>query len=98
MGRELAEIAHEDGILTSAFKSRVPVYCPDLLSSPLTVGLNRCRFEKKVPFVLDISQDSLEMMQIAQKTRNSGVISLGSIAGQKMLNATEMSSYITHIF
>ena len=24
MGRELSEIAHEDGILTSAFKSRVP--------------------------------------------------------------------------
>ncbi|REJ78782.1 MAG: hypothetical protein DWQ47_04890 [Acidobacteria bacterium] len=96
VGRELAEIAHEDGILTSAFKARVPVFCPDLLASPLSVGINRCRFEKKVPFTLDISQDSIEMMQISQKTRNSGVISLGSISGVKMLNATEMSAYITH--
>lgn len=95
VGRELAEIAHEDGILTSAFKARVPVYCPDLLATPLSVGINRCRFEKKVQFTLDISQDALEMMQISQKTRNSGVISLGSISGQKMLNAAEMSSYIT---
>lgn len=96
VGRELAEIAHEDGILTSAFKARVPVYCPDLLATPMAVGINRCRFEKKVPFMLDISQDAMEMMQIAQKTRNSGVINLGSASGQKMLNATEMSAYITH--
>lgn len=95
VGRELAEIAHEDGILTSAFKARVPVYCPDLLATPLSVGINRCRFEKKIQFTLDISQDALEMMQISQKTRNSGVISLGSISGQKMLNATDMSAYIT---
>ena len=33
LGRELSEIAHEDGILTSAFKSRIPVYCPDLVGS-----------------------------------------------------------------
>jgi deoxyhypusine synthase len=96
VGRELSEIAHEDGILTSAFKARVPVFCPDLLATPLSVGINRCRFEKKVPFMLDISQDSMEMMQIAQKTRNSGVITLGSFAAQSMINSTEMSSYITH--
>ena len=48
VGRELAEIAHEDGILTAAFKSRVPIYCPDLLASPLSVGISRCRFEKKI--------------------------------------------------
>jgi deoxyhypusine synthase len=28
MGRELAEIAHEDGIMTAAFKARIPIYCP----------------------------------------------------------------------
>ena len=27
LGRELSEIATEDGILTSAFKSRVPIIC-----------------------------------------------------------------------
>lgn len=96
VGRELAEIAHEDGVLTSAFKARVPVYCPDLPATPLSVGINRCKFEKKVPFTLDVSQDSMEMMQISQKTRNSGVITLGSLAGQKMINTTEMSAYITH--
>ena len=78
MGRELAEIAHEDGIMTSAFKSRIPVFCPDLLGSELSVGIARARFEKKLHMQFDMTEDTMEMMQIAQKTRNSAIISVGS--------------------
>lgn len=95
MGRELAEIAHEDGILTSAFKSRVPIYCPDLLGSELAVGIARSRFEKKTQFNFDIVQDTMEMMNIAQRTRNSGIITLGGVCSQNMVNVSEISSYIT---
>ncbi len=95
VGRELAEIAHEDGILTAAFKSRVPVFCPDLAQTPLAVGIARCRFEKKVDFTLDCTLDTLELMQISQRSRNSGIITLGDISGQTMVNTSEVSSYIT---
>ena len=95
LGRELAEIAHEDGILTAAFKSRVPVFCPDLMGSELAIGLTRARFEKKIQLHFDIVQDSLEMMMIAQRTRNSGIITLGGVCSQNMVNVAELSSYIT---
>ena len=95
LGRELAEIAHEDGIITSSYKSRVPVYCPDLLNSELSVGIARARFEKKSQFSFDTTHDTMEMMQIAQKTRNSGIITLGSTCSQSMVNMAEISSYIT---
>lgn len=95
LGRELAEIAHEDGILTAAFKSRVPVFCPDVLSTELSVGIARARFEKKSQFTFDITQDTMEMMQISQRTRNSGIITLGSTCSQNMVNMSEISSYIT---
>lgn len=95
MGRELAEIAHEDGLLTAAFKARIPVFCPDLLASELSVGIARAKFEKKLSILFDTTQDTLEMMQIAQKTRNSGIITLGSCNSQAMINMAEMSSYIT---
>lgn len=95
MGRELAEIAHEDGILTSAFKSRVPIFCPDLLGSELAVGIARSRFEKKTQFTFDIVQDTLEMMNISQRTRNSGIITLGGVCSQNMVNVSEIASYIT---
>jgi len=95
MGRELAEIAHEDGIMTAAYKSRIPIFCPDLLSSELSVGIARARFEKKAVFSFDTTQDTMEMLHIAQKTRNSGLITLGSTYSQKLVNMAEISSYIT---
>ncbi|HSI87486.1 MAG TPA: deoxyhypusine synthase family protein [Pyrinomonadaceae bacterium] len=95
MGRELAEIAHEDGIMTAAFKARIPIYCPDLASSEIAVGVARARFEKKLQLTFDMTADTMEMMQIAQKTRNSGVIALGSTSSQAMVNLMELSSYIT---
>ncbi len=94
IGRELAEIANEDGILTSAFKARVPIFCPDLVNSEISVGLVRSRFEKKTQFVFDTVQDALEMMQIAQRTRNSGLINLGSHNAKNFLDITELSLYI----
>jgi deoxyhypusine synthase len=95
MGRELAEIAHEDGIMTAAFKSRIPVFCPDLVGTELSIGIARARFEKKSQLMFDTTQDTMDMMQIAQKTRNSGIITLGSHCSQNMVNLAETSSYIT---
>jgi len=95
MGRELSEIAHEDGILTSAFKSRIPVYCPDVAGSEISIGFARAKFEKKIHVAIDSSQDALELMTIAQKTRNSGIISLGSFCSQHMVNIAEVAAYIT---
>lgn len=91
LGRELAEIAHEDGILTSSYKARVPVFCPDIANSEMMLGIARSRFEKKNLFVFDIVQDTLEMMHIAQRTRNSGVIAIGSVDSQNFVNLTEQS-------
>ncbi|MEO7660077.1 MAG: deoxyhypusine synthase family protein, partial [Pyrinomonadaceae bacterium] len=95
LGRELSEIAHEDGILTSAFKARIPVFCPDLPGSEIAVGIARAKFEKKIQIMFDTTQDTMELMAIAQKTRHSGIITLGSTSSQNIVNATELSSYIT---
>jgi deoxyhypusine synthase len=95
MGRELSEIAHEDGILTSAFKSRIPVFCPDLPGSEIAIGIARAKFEKKIQIMFDTTQDTMEMMTIAHKTRHSGIISLGSMSSQNPVNIADLSSYIT---
>jgi len=95
MGRELAEIAHEDGILTSAYKARIPVFCPDISGSELAIGIARAKFDKKINISFDLAQDTLDMMQIANKARNSAMIALGSTSSQNMSNLVELSSYIT---
>jgi deoxyhypusine synthase len=66
-----------------------------VLETELSVGIARSRFEKKTNFTFDITQDTMEMMMISQRTRNSGIITLGSICSQSMVNMSEISSYIT---
>jgi deoxyhypusine synthase len=97
LGRELSEIANEDGILTSAFKARVPLYCPDLIGSELSIGISRLKFEKKIQINFDLSQDLIELMMIGQRSRNSGLIVLGSLNSQEMLAVADFCSYLNRI-
>lgn len=94
LGRELAEIASEDGVLTSAFKARVPVFCPDVTNSSVALGIAAARFEKKNNFVFDLSQDVLDMMQIAARARVTGVVNLGGGVARNFVRQTEISPYI----
>src|SRR6185436_18189950 len=77
LGKELAEIASEDGVLTSAFKAKVPIFCPAIAESGLAVGIAGARFEKKNSFVFDIIQDVLDMMNVMANARVSGILNLG---------------------
>src|SRR2546423_5982431 len=61
LGRELAEIATEDGVLTSAYKARVPIFCPAIADSSIAVGIAAARFEKKNNFQFDLAQDILDL-------------------------------------
>ena len=95
LGRELAEIATEDGVLTSAYKARVPIFCPAIADSGIAVGIAGARFEKKNNFMFDIVQDVLDMMQHRPaRARVTGVINLGGGTPKSFIQQTEISSFI----
>ena len=94
IGRELAEIATDDGVLTSAYKSRVPIFCPGIADSSISIGIANSRFEKKNNFQFDLVQDVLDLTQIAAKARTSGVINLGGGTARSFLHQTEISTNI----
>lgn len=91
LGKELAEIATEDGVITSAYKARVPIYCPDIGNSELCIGIAQSRFDKKNTVAFDLAQDTLEMMQIAQKSRSTCLISLGGIDSHSYIQLSDIS-------
>ncbi len=94
LGRELAEIASEDGVLTSAYKARVPIFCPSISNSSIAVGIAASRFEKKNNFQFDIVQDVLDMTQISGRARVSGVINLGGGTPKNFIQQMELSTNI----
>lgn len=94
LGRELAEIATEDGVLTSAYKARVPVFCPAIANSAIAIGIASSRFEKKNNFQFDLIQDVLDMTQIAARARVSGVINLGGGTSKSFIQQMEVATNI----
>src|SRR5918912_996387 len=94
LGRELAEIATDDGILTSAYKARVPIFCPTISDSSITVGIAGARFEKKNSFCFDLAQDILDLMQIAARSRVTGVINLGGGSSRSFVQQMEAATSI----
>ena len=94
LGRELAEIATDDGILTSAYKARIPIFCPTISDSSITVGIAGARFEKKNSFCFDLAQDTLDLMQIGARSRVTGVINLGGGTSRSFIQQMESASEI----
>ncbi|HEX8183543.1 MAG TPA: deoxyhypusine synthase family protein, partial [Blastocatellia bacterium] len=77
LGRELSEIATEDGILTSAYKAKVPIFCPGVADSAIAVGIATSRINRKNPFQFDIIQDVVEAAQIMARSVNTSVVLFG---------------------
>src|SRR6266705_887814 len=77
LGRELAEIATEDGVMTSAYKARVPIFCPGVADSAIAVGIATSRVNRKNPFQFDIIQDVVEAAQIMARSVNTSVVLFG---------------------
>ena len=92
LGRELSEIATEDGILTSAFKSRVPVFCPAIADSAFGISIGISRVEKKNPFQFDVIQDVVDMAQIVSKARSTGVIFFGGGTPKSFIAQSEAAA------
>jgi deoxyhypusine synthase len=87
LGRELSEIATEDGILTSAYKSRVPIF-------GVAIGISR--IEKKNPFQFDLIQDVVETAHIVAKARSTGVIYFGGGTPKTFLQQSEAVASLLH--
>src|SRR5216683_3148958 len=94
LGRELAEIATEDGILTSAYKARVPVFCPGVADSAIAVGIAISRVNRKNPFQFDIIQDVVEAAQIMARSVNTSVVLFGGGSPKSFVQQTEVTASI----
>jgi deoxyhypusine synthase len=94
LGRELAEIASEDGVLTSAYKAKVPIFCPAIADSGLAVGIAGARFEKKNNFLFDSIQDVLDMMNVMVNARVSGILNLGGGTTKSFIQQSALSSFL----
>src|SRR5262249_48387072 len=92
LGRELSEIATEDRILTSAYKAKVPIFCPGVADSAIAVGIATSRINRKNPFQFDIIQDVVEAAQIMARSVTTSVVLFGGGPPKRFVQQTEITA------
>ncbi|MBI4039448.1 deoxyhypusine synthase family protein [Candidatus Daviesbacteria bacterium] len=97
-GRAMAKIAKEDGIITTAYKSRVPLYCPAIGDSVIGMDVAAARYNHGATTQFDVIADVIETIKIVAETEKrggrTGVIILGGGVARNFTQQTATGSYI----
>jgi deoxyhypusine synthase len=94
LGKALAAVAKEEGVLTAAAKHGVPIYCPAFGDSVhgLAVAEGRVRTGKRVTF--DIIGDVLETGHLALTAGKTGVIYVGGGTPKNFIQQAGVAAYL----
>lgn len=91
LGKELARVSLEEGILTAAAKANVPIYCPALGDSSIGIAIAESRMKGTEQIQFDIIQDVIETAHIVSKAKASGVIYVGGGTPKNFIQQTEVT-------
>src|SRR3989338_4836567 len=90
LGERLSKVAKEDGILTSAYRRKVPIYCPAIGDSSIGISLVVDHPQGKVLF--DRIKDVEEMGKLVLSSKSTGVIYLGGGTPKNFIQQTEVTA------
>lgn len=77
LGKELSSQARAEGILASAYKNGVPIFCPALADSVFGTALAAARIKYGCELKWDLAQDVLDMIQLCAQAPATGVVIVG---------------------
>ena len=92
LGKEFSNRAKEDGIVTSAYKVGIPLYCPAIGDSSIGIGIAENRHLKKNSFVFDVIGDVLETAHLAGDSPASGVVYFGGGTPKNFVQQSEVTA------
>jgi deoxyhypusine synthase len=92
LGQELGKHAREDGILSTAAKARIPLYCPAIGDSSIGIGIAENRHLGKNHFTFDVVGDVLETARLAAESPGSAVVYFGGGTPKNFVNQTEVTA------
>lgn len=94
LGKRLAEIGKEEGILTAAAKANVPIYCPAIGDSVFGMAIAAGRVNSGKRLMFDIVQDVVETTRIAVEAKATGVVYVGGGTPKNFIQQCQVCSYI----
>lgn len=90
LGERLAKDGKDEGIISSAYKAGVPIYCPAVADSSIGIALSINTKGKN--FLFDIVADVQETARIVIEAKTTGVIYIGGGTPKNFIQQTEVTA------
>jgi len=92
LGGHLWETTHADGILTSAYRASVPIFCPAIADSSIGMGLSQARQKEKGAGYIDIIGDIVESANVVIRRPRTATIVLGGGTPKNFINQASVQA------
>lgn len=94
LGERLSVDGSQKGILSAAFESDVPIYCPAIGDSSIGIAVAYGRYKGENSLNFDIVADILETAKMVIQSESTGVIYLGGGTPKNFIQQTEITASI----
>lgn len=92
LGKEVSKISQDDGIVTTAAKVGIPIYCPAIGDSSVGIAMAAYEKEKKNFIKFDVVADVRETGEMAMENNTTGVIYIGGGTPKNFIQQTEVTA------
>jgi deoxyhypusine synthase len=92
LGQQLAEKSPEEGILTTAAKAGIPIYCPALGDCSIGIAMAVGDEKGRIPVQFDIIADVEETADLVASASSTGVIYVGGGTPKNFIQQTEVTA------
>jgi deoxyhypusine synthase len=86
LGGHLWNTTRRDGILTAAYRARVPIFCPAIADSSIGMGLSQARHKKASAGLIDVIGDIVESANLIIRRPRTASIVLGGGTPKNFIN------------
>jgi deoxyhypusine synthase len=92
LGKKLAEAGEREGILSSAYKAKVPIYCPAISDSSIGIALAVASTNGgEIPHI-DVIDDIVELARLVAATESTGVIYVAGGTPKNFIQQAEVTA------
>src|SRR5215467_6806917 len=92
LGGHLWETTGQDGILTAAFRAKVPIFCPAIADSSVGMGLSQARQHVPGAGYIDIIGDIVESANVVIRRPHTASVVLGGGTPKNFINQASVQA------
>ena len=94
LGEKIWKMKKQKGIVTSAYRAGIPIYCPAVADSSVGIALATHNHRHKKPFTFDVIKDVQETALIVANSPNTAIISIGGGTPKNFIQQAEVTANI----